>query len=54
MQSAYNRIYKKCGHGASAFTKAVDKFLIFALQMPRNSYLCKEASVEHGLEPHYW
>jgi hypothetical protein len=23
-----------------AFAKAVDKFITFALQMPRNSYLC--------------
>jgi hypothetical protein len=29
----YNSTYQKCGHWASAFAKAVDNLLIFALQM---------------------
>jgi len=32
---AYNSTYQKCGHWASAFAKAVDNLIIFALQMTR-------------------
>jgi hypothetical protein len=52
MNTTHNSTYQKCGHWASAFAKAVDKFLIFALQMAnKHLALLVSFSVENGFKP---
>jgi hypothetical protein len=38
-----------------AFAKAVDNYLIFALQMSnKHSIIVSSISVDNGFKPHYW